>query len=120
MSDALNGYSISFAYNSGNIENPNIRYSDTREIFEHNEVTNYTGDLRTLFEIRNAKNADEYFPEAFTANGLLDEKFIKKYKNCLLKILMIQGYGNKGKVLVNIKKEVMWLAEMKQEHCRKM
>ena len=43
------------AYHSGKIENERITYNDTREIFEHDGVTSYTGDLRTLFEIRNAK-----------------------------------------------------------------
>lgn len=37
LEEAFNGYVISFAYNSGNIENPNVTYHDTREIFEHDE-----------------------------------------------------------------------------------
>lgn len=59
LAEALNGHSISFAYHSGRIENENVTYHDTREIFEHDGVTSYTGDLRTLFEIRNARNANE-------------------------------------------------------------
>ena len=54
LAEALNGHSIAFAYHSGKLENENITYHDTREIFEHDGVTSYTGDLRTLFEIRNA------------------------------------------------------------------
>lgn len=57
LAEALNGQGISFAYHSGKIENPNITYHDTREIFDHDGVTGYTGDLKTLFEIRNAKTA---------------------------------------------------------------
>ena len=57
LSEALNGHSIAFAYHSGKMENDRITYHDTREIFEHDGVTGYTGDLRTLFEIRNAKEA---------------------------------------------------------------
>ena len=57
LAEALNGHSIAFAYHSGRIENENITYNDTREIFDHDGVTSYTGDLRTLFEIRNAKEA---------------------------------------------------------------
>ena len=53
LAEALNGHSISFAYHSGKLENENITYHDTREIFEHDGVTSYTGDLRTLFEIPN-------------------------------------------------------------------
>ena len=58
LAEALNGHSIAFAYHSGKIENENITYHDTREIFEHDGVTSYTVDLRTLFEIRNAKDAN--------------------------------------------------------------
>ena len=55
LAAALNGHIILFAYHSGKIENSNITYNDTREIFEHDGVTSYTGDLRTLLEIRNAE-----------------------------------------------------------------
>ena len=65
LSEALNGHSIAFAYNSGKIENAKITYNDTREIFERDGVSSYTGDLRTLFEIRNAKEAQELFLYAF-------------------------------------------------------
>lgn len=65
LAEALNGHSIAFAYHSGKIENDKITYHDTREIFEHDGVTSYTGDLRTLFEIRNGKEAYELFLDAF-------------------------------------------------------
>ena len=73
LAEALNGHSISFAYHSGKLENENITYHDTREIFEHDGVTSYTGDLRTLFEIRNAKEANELFLRAFRERRALDE-----------------------------------------------
>ena len=65
LSEALNGHSIAFAYHSGRLENDKITYHDTREIFEHDGVTSYTGDLRTLFEIHNGKEAYELFLDAF-------------------------------------------------------
>ena len=77
LSEALNGHSIAFAYHSGKIENDRITYRDTREIFEHDGVTGYTGDLRTLFEIRNAKEAYELFLCAFRDKRPLDEVFIR-------------------------------------------
>lgn len=76
LAEALNGHSISFAYHSGKIENESITFNDTREIFEHEGVTAYTGDLRTLFEIRNAKNANELFLRSFGERRPLDEQFI--------------------------------------------
>ena len=80
MAEALNGHSIAFAYHSGKIENSNITYNDTREIFEHDGVTSYTGDLRTLFEIRNAKEANELFLIAFNEKRKLDESLIKEFQ----------------------------------------
>ncbi|MCM1059111.1 MAG: Fic family protein [Eubacterium sp.] len=83
LAEALNGHSIAFAYNSGKIENDKITYNDTREIFEHDGVTSYTGDLRTLFEIRNAKAANELFLTAFNEKRPLDEAFLKELQVCL-------------------------------------
>lgn len=80
LAEALNGHSIAFAYHSGRIENENITYHDTREIFEHDGVTSYTGDLRTLFEIRNAKDANELFLTAFGERRPLDETLIKEFQ----------------------------------------
>ena len=85
LAEALNGHIIAFAYNSGKIENDLITYHDTREIFEHDGVTSYTGDLRTLFEIRNAKDASEYLLTAFGERLTIDEKLIKKFQKLLTK-----------------------------------
>lgn len=83
LAEALNGHSIAFAYHSGRIENERITYHDTREIFEHDGVTSYTGDLRTLFEIRNAKEANELFITAFHEKRPFDEAFIIQLQKCL-------------------------------------
>ncbi len=83
LAEALNGHSIAFAYNSGKIENDNVTYNDTREIFEHDGVTSYTGDLRTLFEIRNSKEANEMFLSAFNKRLPIDEALIKEFQRLL-------------------------------------
>lgn len=85
LAEALNGHSIAFAYNSGKIENDKITYHDTREIFEHDGVTSYTGDLRTLFEIRNAKDANEYFLSAFNNRLQLNEQLVLDFQRILTK-----------------------------------
>lgn len=85
LAEALNGHSIAFAYHSGKIENENITWHDTREIFEHDGVTSYTGSLRTLFEIRNAKDANELFLTAFQERRPLDEAFLKELQKLLTK-----------------------------------
>ena len=78
LAEVLNAYRIAFAYHSGKIENDNVTYHDTREVFEHDGVTAYTGDLRTLFEIRNAKDVYELFLCAFWDRRPLDEAFLKE------------------------------------------
>lgn len=59
----LSNFRILFAYNSGAIENPEITYHHTREIFENGKVINFTGDLRTLYEIENQKLCYEFLKE---------------------------------------------------------
>ena len=80
LAEALNGHSIAFAYHSGKIENEQITYNDAREIFEHDGVTAYTGDLRTLFEIRNAKDANELLLSAFRERRPLDETLVREFQ----------------------------------------
>ena len=83
LAEVLNGHSIAFAYHSGKIENDKITYNDTREIFEHDGVTAYTGDLRTLFEIRNAKLANELFLTSFGEKRRMDEALVKEFQKLL-------------------------------------
>lgn len=79
LAEALNGHVIAFAYHSSRIENENITFHDTREIFEHDGVTSYTGDLRTLFEIRNAKDASELLLTAFGEKRPMDEALLREF-----------------------------------------
>ncbi|MBR1710493.1 MAG: Fic family protein [Clostridia bacterium] len=83
LDEALSSYRISFAYHSGNLENDRITYDDTREIFEHDRVISYTGVLRTLLEIRNAKDAYELFLQSFHDRRSLDEDLVKEFQKCL-------------------------------------
>lgn len=83
MSAVLDSYSINFAYHSGKIENDKITYNDIREIFTNDCVNSYTGDLRTLFEIRNAKNAYEAVLDAFERREPITEEFIKHIQKLL-------------------------------------
>ena len=83
LAEALNGQSIAFAYHSGKIENNQVTFHDTREIFEHDGVTSYTGDLRTLFEIRNARDAYERMLFAFNERHPVDEALLKEFQYLL-------------------------------------
>jgi Fic family protein len=64
----LDSFRILFAFHSGKIENGEITYHDTREIFENGRVLNYTGNPRALFEQQNQRLCYEF----------LKEKIIKK------------------------------------------
>ncbi len=64
----LDSFRILFAFHSGRIENGEITYHDTREIFENGKVVNYTGSPRAIFEQQNQKLCYE----------VLKEKIIKK------------------------------------------
>lgn len=83
LAEVLSGHSIAFAYHSGKIENDKITYNDTRDIFENDGVTAYTGDLRTLFEIRNAKLANELFLTSFGEKRRMDETLVKEFQKLL-------------------------------------
>lgn len=83
LAEILNSANVLFAYHSGKIENDRITFQDTREIFEHDAVTGYTGDLRTLFEIRNAKSAYDFFLSSFGAGRPLDEAFLLRMQKLL-------------------------------------
>ena len=83
LAEALNGHSVLFAYHSGKLENDRVTFHDTREIFDHDGVTAYTGDLRTLFEIRNAKEANELFLQAFQERRPLNEALVKEFQKRL-------------------------------------
>ncbi len=79
LAQVLDSFSVAFAYHSGKIENGQITFFDTREVFDHDGVSSYTGDLRTLFEIRNEKAAYELLLESFRSERSLDENLVKEF-----------------------------------------
>lgn len=73
----LKDFDIDFAYHSSKIENPKITYELTKNIFEKDSVSNYTGDLCTLCEIRNAKDAINMMLDAIDRQQPIDETFVR-------------------------------------------
>ncbi|MDR3313342.1 MAG: Fic family protein [Oscillospiraceae bacterium] len=51
----LENFRVLFAYHSGKIENDEITWHDTREIFENGRAINFTGNPRALFEQQNQR-----------------------------------------------------------------
>lgn len=78
LQTVLSNFSILFAYNSGAIENSEITYHNTREIFENGKVINFTGSLRTLYEIENQKKCYDYLLEKIIAKEPITPTLIKE------------------------------------------
>lgn len=76
LANALDEYRVRFAYHSGTIENPELTYHDTRDVFEDGRVRGFTGDPRTLFEIQNLKACHELVVDAFARRRPLDEEML--------------------------------------------
>ena len=83
LENALDNFRILFAYNSGAIENAEITYHDTREIFENGKVISFTGNLRTIFEISNQKTCYEYLLDKIIKKEKISESLIKKVHELL-------------------------------------
>lgn len=83
LASVLSSYSVNFAYNSGKIENDEITYHDTREVFDKDGVTSYTGSTKTLFEIQNSKAAYERMLSAFDDKQIVDEEFLQEIQMIL-------------------------------------
>ena len=77
------GYYSQSDKNSGKIENDEITYHDTREVFDKDGVTSYTGSTKTLFEIQNSKAAYERMLTAFEDKRIVDETFLKEIQMIL-------------------------------------
>ena len=73
----LDSFRVLFAYNSGKIENPEITYNDTREMFENNRVTRFKGDPATLTEISNQRKCYAFLLPKIIAKEPLSVDLIK-------------------------------------------
>ena len=93
---ALSNFQILFAYNSNKIENPATTYHDTREIFENGRVKNYSGDLRTLFEIQNQKDCQKFLMDKIVAKEPISEELIKEIYRRLMRGCYDQTRYDKG------------------------
>lgn len=78
LDQVLSNFRVIFAYNSGAIENPEISYHNTREVFENGKVVNFTGDVRTIFEIQNQKRCYEFLVQKIIEKEPLSQELIKR------------------------------------------
>lgn len=81
----MENFQLIYSYNSGKIENPEINFDDTREIFENGKVVSFTGDLKTLYEIKNLKDCIGLMIEGISSKRLIDIDLIKDFHFTLTK-----------------------------------
>ncbi len=79
----VNGQAITLAYHTTKLEMADVTFHDTREIFEHGRVTNYTGDVVSLFALQNARAGWELFLRAFDEKRAIDETLVKEFQYAL-------------------------------------
>jgi len=80
---SLDDFWISFAYHSGKIENNEITWAMTRELFETGRVTGYTGSPRAIFEQQNQKLCYEALKEKIAAKEPLSIELVREIHRIL-------------------------------------
>ena len=79
----LDSFRILFAFHSGKIENEEITYHDTREIFENGRVVGYTGSPRALFEQQNQKLCYDFLKEKIIKREPISIELVKEIHRVL-------------------------------------
>jgi len=79
----LDSFRVLFAYHSGKIENDEITYNDTREIFENGKIISYTGSPRTIFEQQNQKLCYEVLKGRIAAKEPLSVELVREIHRIL-------------------------------------
>ena len=74
----LNSFRVQFAYNSVKIENPEVTYHATREIFEDNMVKTFKGSPNTLTEINNQRKCYSFLLSKIIAKEPIALDLIKE------------------------------------------
>lgn len=96
LAEYLDSFRILFAFHSGKIENEEITYHDTKEIFENGRVVNYTGSPRALFEQQNQKLCYEVLQEKIVKQEPLSIELVKEIHN-----LLTSGTYDERRYIVN-------------------
>lgn len=72
----LNDFAEEFCYHSAKVERADLTYAEALEVYNHDTVTNYTGDIRSLISVLNQRSALWWMAEKIIAQAPLDEEFI--------------------------------------------
>lgn len=84
LEQVLDNFKVVFACNSNNIEGNKISYHTTREIFEGNNLSSFSGTARDIFETQNQKFAFNYFVKAFEDELEIDIHMILKFHSIMM------------------------------------
>lgn len=74
----LHSFRVLFAYNSGKIENPDVTYDTTREVFSDGKVNGFSGSVTTVVEIHNQKLCYDFLLPKIIAKAPLTLALIKE------------------------------------------
>jgi len=96
IKNALDDFKILFAYHSNKIENNEINYHDTRDIFENGKVVGFNGNPRTLFEIQNQKDCYSLLVDKIAMKEPITEDLIKLIHKTLVNGTYDDVRYNKG------------------------
>lgn len=77
METLLKDFFIIFSYHSGAIENPEIAYGTVMKIFKENRIENFTGNVRTIYEIWNHKVCTEWLQHKIVQREPVTPELIK-------------------------------------------
>jgi Fic family protein len=79
----LENFRVLFAYNSGKIENDAITYYDTKDVFDNDNISVFSGNPRTLFEIQNQKVCYEYLKKKIIDREAISKELILEVHSIL-------------------------------------
>lgn len=69
---------VRYIYNTNKLENINLTYNQTKEVFENETIQNYAGDVRELFSVLNSQNTFKFLYVASQHKIPLSIDLIKK------------------------------------------
>lgn len=72
----LNDFAEEFCYHSAKVERSDLSYAEALEVYNHDTVTNYTGDIRSLISVLNQRAALWWMIEKIIAHAPLNEELI--------------------------------------------
>ena len=96
LENELIDFKVLFAYHSNKIENDEINYHDTRDVFENGKVVGFNGDPRTLFEIQNQKDCYNFLIDNLVKREKISVELIKDIHRELTKSTYDENRYAKG------------------------